>query len=82
MTSFVDKVLLVDEALAAAAVEHAFGGATALAYAFASPRATDDIDVNIAAPVTDRVPFAGRDLPVIAPTHLAVFKVLSNRAKE
>lgn len=51
MTSFVDKIELVDEALIAAAVPHAFGGALALAYHVESPRATVDIDLNISLPV-------------------------------
>lgn len=51
MTSFVEKIELVDEALTAAAVPHAFGGALALAYHVESPRATADIDVNISLPV-------------------------------
>jgi hypothetical protein len=51
MTSFVEKIELVDEALTAAGVPHAFGGALALAYHVESPRATVDIDVNISLPV-------------------------------
>lgn len=51
MTSFVEKIELVDEALTAAAVPHAFGGALALAYHVESPRTTVDIDVNISLPV-------------------------------
>lgn len=51
MTSFVEKIELVDEALTAAAVPHAFGGALALAYHVESPRATVDIDINISLPV-------------------------------
>lgn len=51
MTSFADKIELVHEALAAAEVPHAFGGALALAYHVESPRATVDIDVNVSLPV-------------------------------
>lgn len=51
MTSFVEKIELVEQALTAAAVPHAFGGALALAYHVESPRATVDIDVNISLPV-------------------------------
>ena len=51
MTTFVDKIELVDQALTAAAVPHAFGGALALAYHVESPRATADIDVNVSVPV-------------------------------
>lgn len=47
MTTSVEKIELVDEALTAAAVPHAFGGALALAYHVESPRATVDIDLNI-----------------------------------
>lgn len=52
MTTFVEKIELVDEALTAAAVPHAFGGALALAYHVESPRATVDIDLNISLPVS------------------------------
>jgi hypothetical protein len=41
-----DKVVLLDEALAGAAIPHAFGGALALAY-YGEPRTTVDIDVNL-----------------------------------
>jgi hypothetical protein len=51
MTTFVEKIELVDEALTGAGVPHAFGGALALAYHVESPRATVDIDVNISLPV-------------------------------
>jgi hypothetical protein len=49
MTSFVEKILEVDQALTAAKVDHAFGGAICLGYHTESPRATVDIDVNISA---------------------------------
>ena len=48
-----DKVLLLHEALDAADVGHAFGGALALALHVEQPRGTADIDVNISLP-TDR----------------------------
>jgi hypothetical protein len=41
-----DKVIAIHEALRAAKIPHAIGGALALAY-YAVPRATIDIDVNI-----------------------------------
>ena len=44
--SLPDKLIAIDEALAAAKIAHAFGGAIALAY-YAEPRATADIDVNV-----------------------------------
>lgn len=50
--SLPDKLIAVDEALTAADVEHAFGGALALAY-YAEPRATIDIDVNVFCTVED-----------------------------
>ncbi|MGQ0465214.1 MAG: hypothetical protein ACT4QG_07815 [Sporichthyaceae bacterium] len=46
----VAKVLAIDEALATAGIVHAFGGALALAFHVAHPRATADIDVNVSAP--------------------------------
>lgn len=44
--SLSQKVLLIEAALQAARIPHAFGGAIALAY-YATPRATIDIDVNV-----------------------------------
>jgi hypothetical protein len=44
-----DKVIAVHEALQAAAIPHALGGALALAY-YATPRATIDIDLNVFVP--------------------------------
>ncbi len=49
----VDKVLAIHEALDAGGIEHAFGGALALAFHVQYPRATADIDVNISAPTED-----------------------------
>ena len=55
-----DKVIAIHEALLAAKVPHAIGGALALAY-YATPRATIDIDLNVFVPaeqwqtVTDAV---------------------------
>ncbi|MGI8631943.1 MAG: hypothetical protein ACR2NA_05265 [Solirubrobacterales bacterium] len=130
-----DKVLALDEALAAARLPHAFGGALALAY-YAEPRSTLDIDCNIfvepsaidrveavlaplgiarsehadpqregqgrwwwgSTPVdlfftTDpiheamadrrrRVPFADRQIPILAPEHLLVCKAAFGRPKD
>jgi predicted nucleotidyltransferase len=45
---FRDLVVDLHESLDAEAIPHAFGGALALAYHVVSPRATDDIDMNIA----------------------------------
>ena len=44
-----EKIVLVHNALDAAGVPHAFGGALALAY-YAEPRATIDVDVNVFVP--------------------------------
>lgn len=41
-----DKVIAIDEALRAARIPHAIGGAIALAY-YATPRVTIDVDVNV-----------------------------------
>lgn len=41
-----EKIVRIDVALAGAGVDHAFGGALALAY-YAEPRATIDVDVNV-----------------------------------
>ncbi len=48
-----DKLVAIHQALDRAAVPHAFGGAIALAYAIFDPRATNDIDINIAVSVDD-----------------------------
>lgn len=48
MTSLVDQVLSIDAILDQNGVSHAFGGALALAYYTRQPRATNDIDINIA----------------------------------
>lgn len=45
------KLIAIHRAFDDAGVEHAFGGAIALAYAVPEPRATVDIDVNVAVPV-------------------------------
>ena len=47
--SLPDKVVALDAALDRARIDHAFGGAIALAY-YAEPRATIDVDLNIFAP--------------------------------
>ncbi len=41
-----DKVVAIHDTLAAARIDHAFGGALALA-SYAEPRATIDVDVNV-----------------------------------
>ncbi len=52
--SLSEKVVAIHEALAAARIPHAIGGALALAY-YAEPRTTIDVDVNVFVPV-DRWP--------------------------
>lgn len=47
MTTLLEKILALDEALSTAEVPHAFGGALALAYCVGDPRGTVDIDVNV-----------------------------------
>ncbi len=42
-----EKLLALHECLSAAGIEHAFGGAIALAYWTQEPRGTRDIDVNV-----------------------------------
>ena len=42
-----ERLLAIHEALDRAGVEHAFGGAIALAYWTEEPRGTRDIDINI-----------------------------------
>jgi hypothetical protein len=62
VTTLAEQIVAVDEALTAAEVPHAFGGALALAYHIAEPRATVDIDVNIWVDV-DRATQVMRSLP-------------------
>ncbi len=47
MTTLVAKIGAIADALDAAGIAHAFGGALALAYATEEPRGTRDIDVNV-----------------------------------
>ncbi len=47
MTSLPEKLLAIHDALSAAELPHAFGGAIALAYCTEEPRGTRDIDVNV-----------------------------------
>ncbi len=51
--TLVEKVLTIHDALEAAEVPHAFGGALALAYHVGDVRATKDIDLNIFASPED-----------------------------
>lgn len=44
-----DKVIMLGDALAQAKIDHAFGGALALAY-YAEPRTTVDVDINVFVP--------------------------------
>ncbi len=50
--SLPDKLLALHDALDAAGVAHAFGGAIALAYCTQDPRGTRDIDVNAFVPAS------------------------------
>jgi hypothetical protein len=47
------KLLALHEQLAGAGIEHAFGGAIALAYWTLEPRGTRDIDVNVFVPSSE-----------------------------
>jgi hypothetical protein len=64
-----EKVALLAQALTAAEVPHAFGGAIALAY-YATPRGTRDVDINVFLPASgfDRVIEALAPLGVDPPT--------------
>ena len=56
MTTLVEKVLALSESLTAAGVDHAFGGAIALAYCTEDPRGTRDVDVNAFVPASEPGP--------------------------
>ncbi len=47
MSELVEKLFAIHDALEAASLPHAFGGAIALAYCVEEPRGTRDLDVNI-----------------------------------
>ena len=53
MTTLVEKVLQLSEALSSAGIPHAFGGALALAYCTEDPRGTRDVDVNAFVPASE-----------------------------
>lgn len=53
-TTLTGRIVALHEALAAAGLDHAFGGALALAFCTLDPRATQDIDLNVFVG-TDRV---------------------------
>ena len=59
MTTLVEKVLALSEALTASGVDHAFGGAIALAYCTEDPRGTRDVDVNAFVPASEPEPVLG-----------------------
>jgi pimeloyl-ACP methyl ester carboxylesterase len=48
---FAQRIVILHRALEGAGIGHGFGGAVALAYYVEEPRATRDIDLNIAVPV-------------------------------
>ena len=48
-----ERIVAVHRSFDAAEIPHAFGGAIALAYHTARPRATSDIDINVALPGMD-----------------------------
>ena len=48
--SLAERLLAIHHALDGAGIEHAFGGAIALAYWTSDPRGTSDIDVNVFSP--------------------------------
>ena len=48
---FDEKIVAIEQALRAADIPHAFGGANALAY-YGTPRATADIDLNVFVPAS------------------------------
>jgi pimeloyl-ACP methyl ester carboxylesterase len=50
---FAERVVAVHRSLSAGGIGHGFGGAIALAYAVNEPRATVDIDINVAGDPAD-----------------------------
>jgi hypothetical protein len=137
VTSLVDKVVALSDALTNARIPHAFGGALALAYCTEDPRGTRDIDINAFVPASSsepvlaalpagvripagtaarvaadgqirlwwddtpvdlffdyaplhaeaarnsrEVPFAGRNIRILGPIELVLFKALFDRPKD
>lgn len=62
MTTLVERITTLHQALDAAAIPHAFGGALALAWCTERARGTIDIDVNLFVP-TEQAPLALDALP-------------------
>ena len=60
--SFAERILVLHRALEEGGIGHGYGGAVALAYHVAEPRATRDIDLNISVPV-ERAPAVFEVLP-------------------
>jgi hypothetical protein len=54
--SLAQRVVMLHEELAGRGIEHAFGGAIALAYWTEEPRGTRDIDLNVFMPAADPEP--------------------------
>jgi hypothetical protein len=59
VSELVEKLFAVHDALAAASLPHAFGGAIALAYCVEEPRGTRDLDVNIFCDAADAASVLG-----------------------
>jgi hypothetical protein len=59
VTELIEKLFAVHDALTAASLPHAFGGAIALAYCVEEPRGTRDLDVNIFCDVGDAAAVLG-----------------------
>jgi len=66
VTTLAQKIVAVHAALDEAGVPHAFGGALALAFHVAEPRATRDIDLNVFV-----APSAVRDVFDVLPAEIA-----------
>lgn len=72
MSDLGERLLAVHDALTAAEMPHAFGGAIALGYCVVEPRGTRDLDVNVFLP-QERFPDVAAALPagiVVGPEQL------------
>ncbi len=72
-----EKVVALERALRAAGIPHAFGGAIALAY-YATPRGTQDVDVNLFVPASD----LDRVLAALTPLGVDAATAQARRAAE
>lgn len=78
MSQLGEKLLTLHDSLKQADLEHAFGGAIALAYCTRNPRGTSDIDVNVFVHASNATNFIPALPPVIAVSDTQLQQMLCN----